>query len=64
MVLSSLQKMEILVKYKDGNSMKEIAVMMGLNLKTVHRWVKRFSEEKSLIRKKGTGLYKKINIQL
>ena len=64
MTISSIQKMEILLKYKDGNSMRKIAEQMHLNLKTVNKWIKRYSDEKSLVRKKGTGLYKRKEISL
>ena len=59
MVLTSVQKMEILFKYKNGNSMRAISTDMKINLKTINKWIKRFIEDNSLQRKKGTGLYKR-----
>lgn len=64
MALSHLQKMEILINYNTGKSMRDIAEDMKINLKTVNRWIKRYAYDKSLSRKRGTGLYKKVNINL
>ena len=64
MVLSYLQKMKILTEYNSGKSMKDISDEMKINIKTANKWIKRFAETKSLARKRGTGAYKRLDIDL
>lgn len=64
MVLTNLQKMEILIKYNEKKSMKDISIEMKINIKTVSKWINRFAAEKTTNRKRGTGLYKRIDLNL
>ena len=48
--------MQILTEYNSGKSMNEIAKNMKINIKTVDRWLKRFRETNSVMRKRGTGI--------
>ncbi len=64
MGLPYLQKMKILTEYDSGKSMRNIAEEMNINLKTVHRWIKRFAETNTLARNRGSGLYKKVKLNL
>lgn len=64
MVLSYLQKMRILTEYDSGKSMKNIADEMKINIKTVNKWIKRFVETKTLVRKRGSGVHKRLELNL
>ena len=55
-------KMEIIIKYKNGETIRKISENMNVNKNTVNKWVKRFRENNSLLRKSGTGLHKRIEI--
>ena len=59
MGLELVKKMKIVTEYDSGKSLRTIAQEMDINVKTVYRWVKRFSENKSFLRKRGSGLHKK-----
>ena len=63
MALSDLQKFEIVSKYNNENwSIKKIAESMKINRNTVSLWVNRYAKNKSLDRKRGTGMIKNKNI--
>lgn len=62
MVLSEIQKMEIITKYNGSLTMKQIATDMKINIKTVSKWINKYHVDKNIIRKRGTGLYKRINL--
>lgn len=58
MVLSIEQKNEIIIKYNNLNmTMKEISHDLKISLNTVSFWIKRFKNNKSLSRKRGSGIY-------
>ena len=62
MVLSEIQKIDIISKYNNDNwSISKIAEYMKINRRTVSLWIHRYNENKNLERKRGTGLTKKIN---
>jgi transposase len=58
MVLTILQKNEIIIKYNNLNmSMTEIANDSKISLNTVSFWIKRYKNTKTLSRKRGSGIY-------
>lgn len=58
MVLTEIQKFEIISKYNNSNlSMTRIAKQMNINRHTVSLWLKRYNETKNLERKRGSGIY-------
>ena len=64
MVLSNLEKMKIITEYNTGKSMSNIAEEMKINIKTVNKWITRYSETNSLMRKRGSGKYKKVEFNI
>ena len=65
MVLTEIQKFEIISKYNNLNiSMSKIAIQMNISRHTVSLWLKRYNENKNLERKRGSGIYdnKKIKV--
>ena len=62
MVLTELQKLEIITKYYNSKwSIQKIANNMSINRHTVSLWISRYDKNKNLERKTGSGLHKKIN---
>jgi predicted DNA-binding protein YlxM (UPF0122 family) len=58
MVLSEIQKFEIISKYYNLNmSMQKIADQMNISRHTVSLWINRYKKDKNLERKRGSGLY-------
>lgn len=57
-MLSELLKHEIIIKYKLGQTMNQIANDMKINIRTVVLWLKRFCETKSVSRKSRKGTNK------
>lgn len=58
MVLTMQQKNEIIIKYNNLNmTMKEIATESGISLKSICFWINRYKNEKTLSRKRGSGIY-------
>jgi transposase len=51
-MLSAQRKYEIIEKYKNGNTMNQIAISMAINEKTVIRWLKRYINNNNVDRKK------------
>ena len=62
MVLSDMKKMEIIVKYNEGDSMRTIANHMNIDKNTVYKWIQRYRINKNTNRQRGSGLYKKHKI--
>lgn len=60
MVLSEIQKFEIIVKHNNKLSMRKIAIDMNINLKTVHKWILRYKKNGNLNREKKEGKLLKI----
>lgn len=58
MVLTELQKYEILIKHKDGKSNLQIAKEMKINKNTVNLWLTRYKKLGNVKRQRGSGLYK------
>lgn len=54
-MLEEEQKYEIIVKYKDGYTIDQIANHMKINKNTVVRWLKRYIEKNNIERKIRTG---------
>ena len=52
----------IITEYNSGKSMKNIAEEMEINIKTVNKWIKRYIETNSLVRKRGSGIHKRLNL--
>lgn len=59
MVLTDLQKMEIVVKSNNGLSIRNIADSMCINRNTVQKWIYRYKTQNNLNRKRGSGLHQK-----
>jgi len=58
MVLTEIQKFEIISKYNSLNiSMSKIAKQMNISRHTVSLWLKRYNNNKNLDRKRGSGIY-------
>jgi hypothetical protein len=58
MVLTMQQKNEIIIKYNNLNmTMKEISNESKISLKSVCFWINRYKNEKTLCRKRGSGIY-------
>jgi transposase len=51
-MLSDIQKMEIVANYKNDVSVKNIAILMDINVKTVTLWIKRYMNDTTVERKK------------
>lgn len=56
MVLTEIQKFEIISKYNLGLSISKIANEMKINRRTVSIWSNRYNKNKNLNRKRGSGL--------
>lgn len=52
MQLTELQKYEIIIKYREGNSIRKIAKIMNINKKTVNMWILRYNNEGNVNNKK------------
>jgi len=61
MVLSEIQKYELITKYNAGMSMADISKNMKINKNTICKWIVRYRETGSLNRKRGSGKFKRIN---
>jgi transposase len=61
MVLSEIQKYELITKYNSGMSMADISKSMKVNKNTICKWIVRYRETGSLSRKRGSGKFKRIN---
>jgi transposase len=59
MVLTEIQKYEILIKHEAGLSNLQIANNMKINKNTVNLWITRHKKFGNLKRKRGSGIYKK-----
>ncbi len=60
MVLTELQKYEIVYKYTQlKKTMREISNDMSISLPTVNLWIKRYNNDNSLLRRKGSGMHKR-----
>lgn len=56
MVLAEIDKKIIIEKYNIQQlSMRKIAKEMNINVNTVKLWIKRFNENGTLVRKRGSG---------
>jgi transposase len=65
MVLTIQQKNEIIVKYNKLNmSMSDIANDLKISLNTVSFWIKRYKNDKTLNRKRGSGIYNNRSVKL
>lgn len=63
MVLSEMQKFEIISKYNNnGWSMQKIADSMKISRITVSLWLSRYNKSGTIERKRGTGISVKHNI--
>lgn len=59
MVLTEIQKFEIISKYRNSNiSMKQIARDLGVTRQSVSFWIKRYNENNNLSRKRDSGIRK------
>jgi transposase len=61
MVLSEIQKYELITKYNAGMSMADISKNMKINKNTICKWIVRYRETGNLNRKRGSGKFKRIN---
>jgi len=61
MVLTDIQKYEIVIKYNSGSSIMQIANDMKINKNTVCLWLSRHKDEGNLKRKRGSGIHKRKN---
>lgn len=61
MVLTELQKYEIITKHNSGQSILQITQDMKLNKNTVSKWIIRYRVNGNVNRKRGSGLHKKNN---
>lgn len=57
MTLTDIQKFEIISKYNNKWSIKKIADNMKINRNTVSFWIKRYNNDKTFERKRGSGIY-------
>ena len=55
-MLSDLQKQEIIIKHKNGSSIRAIAKDMNIHKNTVSLWLKRYNETGKVNRKRGSGI--------
>jgi transposase len=58
MVLTEIQKYEIIIKHESGLSNLQIANEMNINKNTVNLWLLRYKKLGNLKRKRGSGIYK------
>lgn len=56
--LTEADKVRLLTKLEDGSTIREVAAQMGLNKTTVLKIKKRWENEGSISRKRGTGLHR------
>jgi transposase len=52
MQLTELQKFEIIIKHREGKSIREIAKVMNINKNTVNMWLLRYKEKGNLNKKR------------
>ena len=62
MTLTEIQKYEIVIKYKNGSTLTNIANELKVNIKTVILWLNRYCEKGNVNRKIREG-DKKITIE-